>query len=116
MKKEGNIKDLAENQVVSRMLDNILPLSSSADILSIMDSFSEDFRIICCDAFASHVMQTVLIEGFKRCQVRMNCSKNVVHFLLRNYCEEVIREEKCCTVYQWFNIHLIIIYNVCTCM
>uniref|UniRef100_A0A182MCU6 PUM-HD domain-containing protein n=1 Tax=Anopheles culicifacies TaxID=139723 RepID=A0A182MCU6_9DIPT len=50
----------ASNQVGSRVLENLLVYTSEETFAALMDMFAENFRVFCCDAFASHVLQKML--------------------------------------------------------
>lgn len=46
--------------MVSRIIDNLLPLASSIVLSKFMTAYSEDIRIICLDPFASFVLQKLI--------------------------------------------------------
>ncbi|XKL60055.1 hypothetical protein PGB90_001071 [Kerria lacca] len=56
----GNEVNYSCNQVVSRIIDNLLPLASSIVLSKFMTAYSEDIRIICLDPFASFVLQKLI--------------------------------------------------------
>uniref|UniRef100_A0A182WF41 PUM-HD domain-containing protein n=1 Tax=Anopheles minimus TaxID=112268 RepID=A0A182WF41_9DIPT len=50
----------ASNQVGSKVLENLLIYTGEETFTTLMDMFAENFRVFCCDAFASHVLQKML--------------------------------------------------------
>ncbi|XP_052888402.1 nucleolar protein 9 [Anopheles moucheti] len=50
----------ASNQVGSRVLENLLVYTGEETFAPLMDMFAENFRVFCCDIFASHVLQKML--------------------------------------------------------
>lgn len=56
----GNEVNYCSNQVVSRVVDDLLPLASDATVLNLIEHFEKDLRPICSDQFASHVLQKLL--------------------------------------------------------
>ena len=67
--REDDIKKTVCHRLVSRILDDTLPLADSATLISFMDVFSKHLRLFCADNCASHVVQTLLCVGIVRCQV-----------------------------------------------
>ncbi|XP_071550706.1 LOW QUALITY PROTEIN: nucleolar protein 9 [Panulirus ornatus] len=68
LKREGQEKRLACNQIVSRILDDALPFADTAQVLGLSRIFLKDLRQTCVDAFASHVLQTLLTLSLKYAQ------------------------------------------------
>jgi len=56
----GNEVNYCSNQVVSRVVDDLLPAASDHTVLNLIKHFESDLRPICCDQFASHVLQQLL--------------------------------------------------------
>lgn len=56
----GNEVNYCSNQVVSRVVDDLLPNASDLTVLNLIEHFEKDLRPICCDQFASHVLQQLL--------------------------------------------------------
>ncbi|XP_060853343.1 uncharacterized protein LOC132931285 [Rhopalosiphum padi] len=56
----GNEVNYCSNQVVSRVVDDLLPAASDQTVLNLIKHFEIDLRPICCDQFASHVLQQLL--------------------------------------------------------
>jgi len=56
----GNEVNYCSNQVVSRVVDDLLPAASDQTVLNLIKHFESDLRPICCDQFASHVLQQLL--------------------------------------------------------
>lgn len=56
----GNEVNYCSNQVVSRVVDDLLPAASDQTVLNLIEHFEKDLRPICCDQFASHVLQQLL--------------------------------------------------------
>lgn len=57
---DGNEVNYCSNQVVSRVVDDLLPEASDQTVLNLIGHFEKDLRPICCDQFASHVLQQLL--------------------------------------------------------
>lgn len=57
---DGNEVNYCSNQVVSRVVDDLLPEASDQTVLKLIEHFGNDLRPICCDQFASHVLQQLL--------------------------------------------------------
>ncbi|XP_022179239.1 nucleolar protein 9 [Myzus persicae] len=57
---DGNEVNYCSNQVVSRVVDDLLPAASDQTVLNLIKHFESDLRPICCDQFASHVLQQLL--------------------------------------------------------
>ncbi|KAK8743793.1 hypothetical protein OTU49_001271 [Cherax quadricarinatus] len=66
--REGQEKNLASNQIVSRILDDVLPLADVKQVQALAKVFAEDLRPICTDSYASHVLQTLLTLSLKYAQ------------------------------------------------
>ncbi|XP_025202371.1 nucleolar protein 9 [Melanaphis sacchari] len=56
----GNEVNYCCNQVVSRVVDDLLPAASDETVLNLIKHFEVDLRPICSDQFASHVLQQLL--------------------------------------------------------
>uniref|UniRef100_A0A182MXY0 PUM-HD domain-containing protein n=1 Tax=Anopheles dirus TaxID=7168 RepID=A0A182MXY0_9DIPT len=56
----------ASNQVGSRVLENLLTYTDEETFTQQMDTFAENFRVVCCDKFASHVLQRMLCIAMLR--------------------------------------------------
>lgn len=56
----GNEVNYCSNQVVSRVVDDLLPVASDETVFNLIKHFENDLRTICCDQFASHVLQQLL--------------------------------------------------------
>lgn len=56
----GNEVNYCSNQVVSRVVDDLLPEASDQTVFNLIEHFEKDLRLICCDQFASHVLQQLL--------------------------------------------------------
>lgn len=56
----GNEVNYCCNQVVSRVVDDLLPAASDQTVLNLIQHFESNLRPICCDQFASHVLQQLL--------------------------------------------------------
>lgn len=56
----GNEVNYCSNQVVSRVVDDLLPEASDQTVLNLVEHFEKDLRPICIDQFASHVLQQLL--------------------------------------------------------
>lgn len=57
---DGNEVNYASNQVVSRIIDNLLPFTSDERITKFMKIFNENMRPVCMDPFASFVLQKLM--------------------------------------------------------
>lgn len=58
------------NQVISRIVDTLLPLASDEVVLNFIDAFDSQLRITCMDPFASHVLEKLIVTALERYQVR----------------------------------------------
>ncbi|VVC26352.1 Hypothetical protein CINCED_3A020959 [Cinara cedri] len=56
----GNEVNYCSNQVVSRVVDDLLPEASDQTVMNLIEHFEKDLRSICSDQFASHVLQQLL--------------------------------------------------------
>uniref|UniRef100_A0A182QVR7 PUM-HD domain-containing protein n=1 Tax=Anopheles farauti TaxID=69004 RepID=A0A182QVR7_9DIPT len=56
----------ASNQVGSRVMENLLTYTDEETFAQQMDTFAENFRVVCCDKFASHVLQRMLCIAMLR--------------------------------------------------
>ncbi|XP_065214467.1 nucleolar protein 9 [Planococcus citri] len=57
---EGNEIEYSRNQVVSRIVDNLLPFASDERVRQFMEVFGENVRPVCTDPFASFVFQKLM--------------------------------------------------------
>lgn len=57
---EGEEVQLASNQLVSRVLENLLPLASEERIEKFGEALLPSLRVIVADSFASHVLEKLL--------------------------------------------------------
>ncbi|CAL8118559.1 unnamed protein product [Orchesella dallaii] len=57
---EGTEVQLSSNQLVSRVIENILPLASEESIFRICKAFTPSLRVVVCDPYASHVLEKLL--------------------------------------------------------
>ncbi|CAL4101507.1 unnamed protein product, partial [Meganyctiphanes norvegica] len=77
MHREGQVKSLATNQIVSRILDDALPVAKVDQVVSIAETFVDDLRAVCVDPYASHVIQTLLTLSLKYIQKSPTISEEV---------------------------------------
>jgi nucleolar protein 9 len=56
---KGKEMDLICNQVVSKIMEKLLPLANSENLQHFADLMLNDMRIICTDPYASHVLEKV---------------------------------------------------------
>nr|XP_045601865.1 nucleolar protein 9-like isoform X1 [Procambarus clarkii] len=78
LEREGQVKSLAGNQIVSRILDDALPLANIKQVQALSRVFAEDLRSTCIDPYASHVLQTLLTLSLKNAQkgaVQKHCEE-----------------------------------------
>lgn len=66
----GNEINYSSNQVVSRVIDNLLPSASPEALEKFMNIFGENIRTVCMDQFASFVMQKLIATVTERYLVR----------------------------------------------
>ena len=67
---KGKEMDLICNQVVSKVMEKLLPLANSENLQHFADLMLKDMRIICTDPYASHVLEKVchlLLHLPRRC-------------------------------------------------
>ncbi|XP_065087584.1 nucleolar protein 9 [Ochlerotatus camptorhynchus] len=64
---KGKEIKVSSNQLSSRVLDNLLGFTDEATLEHVMEVFGENFRVVCCDRFASHVLQKALFVAVVRC-------------------------------------------------
>lgn len=57
---EGKEVDLSSNQLVSRVIESILPMASEETIVRFGEAFTPSLRTIVSDSFASHVLEKLL--------------------------------------------------------
>lgn len=57
---------LSSNQVASRVIETLIPYSDETIFNSFLQEFSKNFRPICSDPFASHVLQKLIEISFIR--------------------------------------------------
>uniref|UniRef100_A0A2M4ASG8 Putative rna-binding protein n=1 Tax=Anopheles triannulatus TaxID=58253 RepID=A0A2M4ASG8_9DIPT len=63
---EGKEIRTASNQLGSRVLENLLTYTDEETFARLMDTLAEHFRVVCCDSFASHVLQRMLYVAMLR--------------------------------------------------
>ncbi|XP_035794693.1 nucleolar protein 9-like [Anopheles albimanus] len=63
---EGKEIRTSSNQLGSRVLENLLTYTDEETFARLMDTLAEHFRVVCCDSFASHVLQRVLFVAMLR--------------------------------------------------
>lgn len=51
----------SSNQLSSRVLENLLSFTDETTLERLMQIFVDNFRVVCCDKFASHVLQKMLL-------------------------------------------------------
>ncbi|XP_045131829.1 nucleolar protein 9-like isoform X2 [Portunus trituberculatus] len=68
LEQDGQQRSLASNQIISRILDDVLPHADVAQVLAMNIVFGEDLRAMCVDPYASHVLQTLLTLALKYAQ------------------------------------------------
>ncbi|XP_076064919.1 nucleolar protein 9 [Oratosquilla oratoria] len=68
MHREGQEKNLACNQIVSRILDDALPLAGVGEVVQFCDVLVQDMRELSVDPFASHVLQTLAVLALRHLQ------------------------------------------------
>ncbi|XP_053679107.1 nucleolar protein 9 [Anopheles nili] len=56
----------ASNQLGSRVLENLLAYTDETMFAKQMETFADNFRVVCCDKFASHVLQRILVVAMFR--------------------------------------------------
>ena len=56
---KGKEMDLICNQVVSKIMEKLLPLANNETLEFFADLMLKDMRIICTDPYASHVLEKV---------------------------------------------------------
>lgn len=64
---KGKEIKVSSNQLSSRVLENLLGFTDEATFEHLMEVFGENFRVVCCDRFASHVLQKALFVAVVRC-------------------------------------------------
>ncbi|XP_053685753.1 nucleolar protein 9 [Sabethes cyaneus] len=57
----------ASNQLSSRVLEHLLGFTDEVTLQHLMTQFGDNFRVVCCDKFASHVLQKLLFVAMLRC-------------------------------------------------
>ena len=65
----GSELELVCNQLVSRVLEKILPFASSEVFQNFANALNSDLRIVCTDPFASHVLE-------KKMKLANDCMNN----------------------------------------
>ncbi|XP_054275348.1 uncharacterized protein LOC128994672 [Macrosteles quadrilineatus] len=65
---EGKEVNYSSNQLISRVIENLLPLASDSALERFFDAFASNLRPICVHEFASHVLQTVMIVAAQHSQ------------------------------------------------
>ncbi|XP_055591940.1 nucleolar protein 9 [Uranotaenia lowii] len=63
---EGKEIRASSNQLSSRVLENLLGYTDEETLERLMEVFGENFRVVCCDKFASHVLQKLLLIAVMR--------------------------------------------------
>ncbi|XP_052871689.1 nucleolar protein 9 [Anopheles cruzii] len=63
---EGKEIRTASNQLGSRVLENLLTYTDEETFARQMTVFGDNFRVVCCDSFASHVLQRMLYVALLR--------------------------------------------------
>uniref|UniRef100_A0A182J894 PUM-HD domain-containing protein n=1 Tax=Anopheles atroparvus TaxID=41427 RepID=A0A182J894_ANOAO len=63
---EGKEIRSASNQLGSRVLENLLPFTDEETFAKLMETLADNFRVVCCDKFASHVLQRMLYVALLR--------------------------------------------------
>ncbi|XP_062560847.1 nucleolar protein 9 [Armigeres subalbatus] len=58
---------VSSNQLSSRVLENLLGFTDEGTLEHVIEVFGENFRVLCCDRFASHVLQKALLVAMVRC-------------------------------------------------
>lgn len=51
---------LSSNQVACRALETLLPFTSGSTLETFATALTDDYRILCCDGFASFVLEKIL--------------------------------------------------------
>uniref|UniRef100_A0A1Q3EYA6 Putative rna-binding protein n=1 Tax=Culex tarsalis TaxID=7177 RepID=A0A1Q3EYA6_CULTA len=64
--REKEIKT-SSNQLSSRVLEHLLGFTDEPTLEHLMEVFVDNFRVVCCDKFASHVLQKMLFVAVVRC-------------------------------------------------
>lgn len=59
---------LSSNQVVSKVIENLIAFAEPEHFERFMKAFAENFRPICSDSFASHVLQKMVEVSFLRAE------------------------------------------------
>ena len=57
------------NQIVSRMVDDLLPEASVSSVQHLITVLSSDLWTMCTDPYASHVVQSAMVTSLKFVQV-----------------------------------------------
>lgn len=74
----GHEVEYSCNQVISRIVDTLLPLTSDEVIFNFMGAFDTELRITIMDPFASHVIEKLIVTCLERYQVRTVCVSSIV--------------------------------------
>ena len=77
----SNGEQYVRNQVVSHMVDILLPPASASSVTQLIDTLSRDLWTVCTDVFASYILQATLVQCIKRLQVNELLALSV--FLVR---------------------------------
>ncbi|XP_061514384.1 nucleolar protein 9 [Anopheles gambiae] len=56
----------ASNQVGSRIMEDLLAYTDEETFAGLLETFAQNFRVFCCDKFASHVLQRTLYVALLR--------------------------------------------------
>ena len=81
---EGEELNLCGNQLVSRVIEDLLPQSVYQIRERFMTCFSEDLRIACTDAFQSHVLEKLMKMAAKKDHVSLSFFASVRFERLRD--------------------------------
>lgn len=63
---ENKELDCICNQVGCRVIEMLLPFTHRSVLKKFIDIFTSDLRKLCCDRFASHVLEAVIIQSCKK--------------------------------------------------
>ena len=86
----GEEVNLAKNQMISRVLENILPTADEEILYRFCQAFTPQLRVICADPFASHVLEKLLeitSTTWTKNEDLTTWFRNTCKFILNNYAE-----------------------------
>lgn len=63
---ENSELDCCCNQVGCRVVEMLLPFANDSVLLRFMEKMGSELRRLCCDRFASHVLEALVKEGCRR--------------------------------------------------